>query len=160
MNFTALFVYLGPMIGSSLILLLELLVALNSSTQKADLAVTSVSIAGKPNAYSFSVGIQSADTGCEQYADWWEVLTPTGDLIYRRILQHSHVEEQPFIRSGGPIAINENTEVIVRGHMNTSGYGEVAFQGTVKNGFKMKTLPKGFAFHLAKKTPLPDGCAF
>ena len=68
--------------------------------------VRSVSASGEANAYRFSVEISSPDLGCEQYADWWEVVDEDGELIYRRVLAHSHVSEQPFTRSGGPIDID------------------------------------------------------
>ena len=57
--------------------------------------------------------VASPDTGCDQYANWWEVITEDGALIYRRILGHSHVNEQPFIRSGVGVVIDENQVVIV-----------------------------------------------
>ncbi|MCB0054175.1 MAG: hypothetical protein KDE24_32035, partial [Caldilinea sp.] len=65
--------------------------------------VFGVTVRGDDGAYQFSVEIASPDTGCNQYADWWEVLDSDGNLLYRRILTHSHVDEQPFIRSGGPV---------------------------------------------------------
>lgn len=37
--------------------------------------VTSVIISGEDSQYQFMVTISSPDTGCEQYADWWEVLS-------------------------------------------------------------------------------------
>ena len=72
----------------------------------------SVDVTGEENAYTFSIGILSPDTGCDQYADWWEIVSLDGDLIYRRILAHSHVNEQPFVRSGGPVAIHEELSLI------------------------------------------------
>ena len=121
--------------------------------------VTRVSISGGPGSYSFSVTVQSPDTGCEQYADWWEVLSPEGDLIYRRVLLHSHVGEQPFTRSGGPIRIGSNDQVIVRAHMNTTGYGGLAFAGSAAQGLGPTTLNPGFASQVETQQPLPSGCA-
>jgi len=72
-------------------------------TQQESARVTKVTVSGEANNYNFSVTIASPDTGCDQYADWWEVFTEDGVLIYRRILAHSHVTEQPFTRSGGAV---------------------------------------------------------
>lgn len=123
-------------------------------------SITSVATSGGEENYTFSVGIASPDTGCEQYADWWEVITEDGTLIYRRILAHSHVNEQPFVRSGGTVSIAANQVVIVRAHMNTSGYGTTIFKGSVLGGFSEGTLESDFANDLISQEPLPGGCAF
>lgn len=123
-------------------------------------AVTSVSAQGSSGAYTFSVGISSPDEGCERYADWWEVITPDSVLIYRRILAHSHVDEQPFTRSGGPINIGDNDPVLIRAHMNDLGYGSRVFSGTVSNGFSEDSLRINFGASLSSQAPLPSGCAF
>ncbi len=122
--------------------------------------IVSVSVAGEENGYTFSVGIKSPDTGCNQYADWWEVISEEGSLLYRRILAHSHVNEQPFVRSGGPVNITKDQTVYIRAHMNTSGYGETIFRGNVTGGFTKNTLEKTFASQLETEEPLPSGCAF
>ncbi len=122
--------------------------------------VVSVEAAGAPQAYQFSVGIASPDRGCRQYADWWEVVTPDGKLVYRRILLHSHAGEQPFVRSGGPVAIGPDTVVWVRAHMHPGGYGGKAMKGTVRGGFREAIMRAKFAQALEKQAPQPDGCAF
>jgi hypothetical protein len=122
--------------------------------------VTRLQVSGSPGAYYFSVTIRSLDTGCAQYADWWEVVGADGKLLYRRVLLHSHVDEQPFERSGGPVSIQPDTTVWVRAHMNTSGYGGTAWRGSVKTGFAAATPPPGLAADAATQAPLPDGCAF
>ena len=129
-------------------------------TNKDMATIISVTTSGSENNYTFRVGISSPDTGCEQYADWWEVITEEGILIYRRILAHSHVNEQPFIRSGGTINITKKQVVIIRAHMNTSGYGVIAFKGSIENGFKTTSLNNDFAKELATVSPLPTGCNF
>ena len=122
--------------------------------------VLSVDVRGDENAYQFTVEIRSPDTGCEQYADWWEVLSQDGDLLYRRILLHSHVNEQPFKRSGGPVSIDAETVVIVRAHMHPHGYGGTVWQGSVEMGFEPVQMDANFAPNLEEIEPLPTGCAF
>ncbi len=122
--------------------------------------LVSVAFTGEANNYTFAVTISSADTGCEQYANWWEVVdTQTGELLYRRILAHSHVNEQPFTRSGGPIPIEPDQTVIIRAHMGgiQSHYGGQVFGGSVATGFQpvVDALPG-----LETIEPLPKGCAF
>ena len=127
---------------------------------EAKASIVSVVTSGNENEYTFQVGVLSPDTGCEQYADWWEVISEDGELLYRRILAHSHVNEQPFVRSGGGVAITAATVVIVRAHMNTSGYGMIGYKGSISQGFEEIEIAEGFANELETQTPLPNGCAF
>lgn len=132
--------------------------ALAMKATAAGAEVTGVAASGLPGAYTFNVTIKSPDTGCQQFADWWEVVSEDGRLLYRRVLLHSHVDEQPFTRSGGPVPIRPETIVWVRAHMNSTGYGSVAFKGSVKGGFARAEVPVNFATGLAKQPPLPEGC--
>ena len=118
------------------------------------------SVSGNPGSYRFSVTVRSPDTGCGQYADWWEVVSPDGRLIYRRVLLHSHVGEQPFTRSGGPVNVQPGETVIVRGHMNGTGYGGFGLRGSVAGGFTTTELPGDFGSGLDQRGPLPSGCGF
>jgi len=122
--------------------------------------VLQVKTTGKPGSYNFAVTVSSPDTGCDRYADWWEVVTPEGELLYRRVLLHSHVDEQPFTRGGGTVAIQPDQEVVVRVHMAPDGYSPLANQGTVEAGFSEFTLPANFAPTLAEVEPLPKSCTF
>jgi hypothetical protein len=134
--------------------------ALDRSEERDDVAnVIAVGATGDPGAYRFSVEIASPDLGCEQYADWWEVLSEDGDLLYRRILAHSHVTEQPFVRSGGPVPIDPEQVVWIRAHMNPGGYGGTVFQGSIQSGFKEVELSQQFSA-AAELPPLPTSCAF
>lgn len=122
--------------------------------------VLSVNLNGEPGNYSFSVTVSSPDEGCSQYADWWEVTSLDGELIYRRVLHHSHVNEQPFTRSGGPVSIEGDAVVLVRVHMNTTGYSDLAMKGSPEQGFEPTELSQGFAEALSKMSPLPGDCGF
>ncbi|MFC2054131.1 hypothetical protein ACFLV7_07510 [Chloroflexota bacterium] len=122
--------------------------------------IYSLDVSGDPGAYHFSVGVLSQDLGCEQFADWWEVIDEQGELKYRRILLHSHAGEQPFVRSGGPVPIAPEDIVVVRAHMHPSGYGGIVFKGSIQTGFQEFELSPDFASELENSPPLPEGCAF
>ena len=122
--------------------------------------ITAVRVHGSSGAYEFEVEIVSPDTGCQQYADWWEIVGADGRLLYRRILEHSHADEQPFARRGGPVPIDSDTIVWVRAHLSTTGYGGVAFKGSPAGGFVRAAPAPDFAAALARQPPLPKGCAF
>lgn len=120
--------------------------------------VIEVTYSGNSNSYTFSVTIQSPDTGCNQYANWWEVVSLDGQLLYRRILGHSHVAEQPFTRSGGPVNIEPDQEIFIRAWMHPTGYGGSIFKGSVANGFNCAAIAPGFAEQLSTQPPLPTSC--
>lgn len=126
--------------------------------QTADVVAAEAS--GDDGAYTFAVTVRSPDTGCAQYADWWEVVSEAGGLHYRRILTHSHVSEQPFTRTGGPVPVSADETVYVRAHLNTGGYGQT-LRGTAAGGFAVATdVATDFAASLAAEAPLPSGCLF
>lgn len=122
--------------------------------------VTNVTVSGDENSYDFNVTIKSPDSGCSQYADWWEVFDMNGKLLYRRILAHSHVNEQPFTRGGGPVEISKESEVYIRAHMNNLGYSSKVLKGSVTNGFVAEDLDIKFAKGLEEMDPLPETCEF
>ncbi|CAM3299242.1 hypothetical protein ZORO111902_00825 [Zobellia roscoffensis] len=122
--------------------------------------VIKIEVSGNENGYTFNATIQSPDTGCDQYADWWEIIDLKGNLIYRRILAHSHVDEQPFSRSGSNIPLAANTQVYIRVHINSLGYASNVQKGSVENGFMAVQLDSEFAKELEKVEPLPTGCDF
>jgi hypothetical protein len=73
---------------------------------------------------SFSVTVVHADDGWDHYADRWEVLTLSGDVIATRVLAHPHGKNKPFTRSLSGIDIPEEVStVVVRAHDLIHGYG-------------------------------------
>ena len=122
--------------------------------------VKEVTVQGKKGSYTFSVTLKSDDKGCNQYANWWEVLNADHELVYRRVLGHSHTNEQPFERSGGPVSIQEDDTVFIRAHMHPQGYSGDVFKGSVKEGFSKLDIPPAFSQEIENEEPLPSGCAF
>jgi hypothetical protein len=94
--------------------------------------------------WTFHVTVRHPDTGWEDYADGWDVLTPDGKVIkpdpespFTRLLLHPHENEQPFTRSQSSIMIPADvSQVRVRAHDLVDGYGgrEVLVDLTVSSG--------------------------
>jgi hypothetical protein len=138
--------------------------------------VTAVSASGSDGMYTLSVSVESSDVDCTQYTDWWEVVNDAGELLYRRILTHSHTEENgttdpdapgnTFTRSGGPVAVTGEQALIVRAHINSSatsftGYNGKVMSGSVSSGFfQAPDLGPDFAPQVETESPQPDGCSF
>jgi hypothetical protein len=94
--------------------------------------------------WTFHVTVSHPDTGWDDYADGWDVLTPDGTVLkpdpespFTRLLLHPHVDEQPFTRNQSGIVIPEDvSEVRVRAHDLVDGFGgrEVVVDLTAASG--------------------------
>jgi hypothetical protein len=81
--------------------------------------------------WTFHVTVEHPDSGWEDYADGWDVVTPDGEVLkvnpddrFTRLLLHPHETEQPFTRSQSGVVIPEGvTQVRVRAHDLVDGYG-------------------------------------
>lgn len=121
--------------------------------------VVAVNVTGEPGRYVFAVTLRSPDVSCDRYANWWEVVSTDGTLVYRRILMHSHPTEQPFTRRGGPVEVQPDDVLVVRSHLHPRGYGGAAFRGSVSGGFeRWNDAPDDFAAQLAQAPPQPRDC--
>jgi hypothetical protein len=99
---------------------------------EANADVTHVrAVQGDDGTWTFHVTVRHPDTGWEDYADGWDVVTPGGQVLkpdpgspFTRELLHPHVDEQPFTRSQSNIEIPEGvTQVRVRAHDLVDGFG-------------------------------------
>jgi hypothetical protein len=123
--------------------------------------VEAVSMQGGPDDWTVSVTVRSPDVDCDQYADWWEILTPDGDLVHRRILNHSHADEQPFTRSSeGSVTLDAATTYRVRAHLHPTGFGGQVMEGRPGSPFVAVEVPDDWAAELSTAEPLPDDCWF
>lgn len=74
--------------------------------------------------WRFEVTVRHADEGWDHYADLWQVLAPDGTVLGERVLAHPHVDEQPFTRSLGNVAIDDDIGVVtIRARDSVHGFG-------------------------------------
>jgi hypothetical protein len=131
-----------------------------------------VTAAGDEQEYQFSVSVQSSDVDCDHFANWWEVLSVDGTLIYRRILRHSHTDENgtsdpdapgnTFTRSSdAPSPVSSDQVVLVRAHLFPYGYSGRVMRGSVESGFEVASdIGPDFAAGVETEPPLSDICDF
>ncbi|MFD2207261.1 hypothetical protein [Kiloniella antarctica] len=73
--------------------------------------------------WRFNVTVRHDDTGWDHYANKWDIVTETGEVIATRVLHHPHENEQPFTRSLSSVKIPAGVKVvIVRAHDSVDGY--------------------------------------
>ena len=83
--------------------------------------------------WTFHVTVSHPDTGWDDYADGWDVVTEAGEVLkassadtFTRLLLHPHENEQPFTRSQSNIVVPDGeTALIVRAHDIVDGFGGI-----------------------------------
>ena len=126
--------------------------------------------------HTLQVTIQSPDRNCGQYTDWWEIITPEGELKGREISHQPHTDQSSWsdelmlsadevkpdqtllirahFKGGG---MNSEGEFILR--RDLQGYTNQALQGTIQEGFHQHVrLPGNFALWLEDDPPQPTEC--
>lgn len=115
------------------------------SNSTADADVVNVrAVQSDAGTWTFHVTVRHPDTGWEDYANGWDVVTPDGTVLktnpddeFTRVLLHPHENEQPFTRSQSGLDIPEGvTQVTVRAHDIVDGFGgqEVVVDLTEETG--------------------------
>ncbi|UJB71243.1 ATP-binding protein [Acaryochloris sp. 'Moss Beach'] len=114
--------------------------------------------------YTFKANLYGPTEGCNQYVDWWEILSEDQELLDRPHFDISHDDQQPFSSTSKPIQASDNQTLLIRAHLHLedkdkSGYeARQAWKGTIKDGFEMIRLPEKYATDLAKADPQPKPC--
>jgi hypothetical protein len=108
-------------------------------------------VQAEDGSWTFHVTVSHPDTGWEDYADGWDVVTPDGLVLkqnesdpFTRLLLHPHETEQPFTRSQSNLVVPEGVaQVTVRAHDLVDGFGgaEVVVDLTAESGpnFEVET---------------------
>lgn len=90
--------------------------------------VAATARAASDGSWTISVSVRHDDAGWDHFANRWEVLSPSGDVLATRVLAHPHENEQPFTRSLSGIVVPDGmTEVVLRAHDSVHGYGGAEF---------------------------------
>lgn len=103
-------------------LALFLLIASPAWAGKADV-INVAAVQDAPEQWTFNVTVSHADDDKEHWADWWRVRTPDGRELGRRVLLHSHFDEQPFTRDERITIPRGVTIVVVEAHDKVHGVG-------------------------------------
>lgn len=74
--------------------------------------IVSTDVTQTGTTWTVDVTLRHPDTGWDHYADGWRIETPEGTILGTRELVHPHVNEQPFTRSLGGVAIPDNTNAV------------------------------------------------
>lgn len=91
--------------------------------------IVDVKVTDNQGSFRFDVTLEHADTGWDHYADGWEVISPTGDVLGKRVLAHPHVNEQPFTRSLAGVQIPKSVNTVsIRAHDSVHGYNKETFE--------------------------------
>gem|GEM_PF-637244 len=132
--------------------------------------VLRVAKSGNPGDYTLEVTLKSLDQSCDYHASWWEVITPDGKLLARKVLDTIHRDKQLFTSQLSSINIAADQDVLIRAYYQgsygsdldsgyaLSGYTDQALHGSIKNGFKSVRLSPDFARWLEKDDPQPERC--
>lgn len=91
--------------------------------------VDAVAVRESAGLYRLQVTLEHADAGWKHYADRWEVLSPTGELLATRTLYHPHDKEQPFTRSLAGVEVPKGVRAVyIRAHDSVHGNARQLFE--------------------------------
>ena len=109
-------------------LFLILLASVSSTVLAGQAEIIDVRVSNNQDNFRFDVTLKHDDTGWDHYADGWEVISPAGDVLGKRVLAHPHVNEQPFTRSLSGVRIPQGVSTVsIRAHDSIHGYNEKMF---------------------------------
>lgn len=119
--------HVGKIIGAGLFAVFWVSGPLPALSGQASVLDATV-VANADGTYGFNVTVTHADEGWQHYANKWDVLDETGNVIATRVLYHPHVDEQPFTRSLGRVEIPIGvTRVTIRASDTVHGAGARTF---------------------------------
>jgi hypothetical protein len=75
------------------------------------------------NTWLVKVTLEHNDSGWDHYADNWRVVDAEGNVLGYRLLQHPHVNEQPFTRDLAGVKVPDGiTTIYIKAHDKVHGW--------------------------------------
>ena len=109
--------------------LITVLLSYSSIAVSGQARIVDVKVTDNQGSFRFDVTLEHADTGWDHFADGWEVMSPAGDILGKRVLAHPHVDEQPFTRSLSGVRIPQGVNTVtIRAHDSVHGYNKEMFE--------------------------------
>ena len=91
--------------------------------QAGQVEIVKTEFSRRGEGWSVSTTLRHDDTGWEQYADAWRVVTQDGQVLGTRVLYHPHEDEQPFTRSLGGVKIPPALSIVyIEAHCKVHGW--------------------------------------
>jgi len=109
-------------------LVLALLTAPLATLADAPVVTQTVATETARGVWTFSVTIRHPDTGWDDYADGWAIEDAAGTELGFRLLVHPHVNEQPFSRSLGGVAIPADVKKVFIRPRDLTGFSSDLFE--------------------------------
>ncbi len=109
--------------------LIPVILLLSSPAFAGQAKIVDVEVTNNNDSYRFDVTLRHDDAGWDHYADGWEVLSPDGKVLGKRVLAHPHVSEQPFTRSLSGVQVPQGlSTVTIRAHDSVHGFNKEVFE--------------------------------
>lgn len=84
--------------------------------------------------FRVNVTLLHEDAGWDHYADRWDVLDESGEVLGSRVLTHPHDNEQPFTRSLTLTIPASVSTITIRANDSVHGLGETTLSKPVPRG--------------------------
>lgn len=106
-----------------------------SAANSGDIKILAVDLNNSNNnIWLVKVTLEHTDTGWDHYADSWQIEDEKGNVLGYRLLQHPHVNEQPFTRSLTGVEIPEDiTTLYIKAHDKVHGWTKNSLRVNLNN---------------------------
>ena len=101
-----------------------LLLSLSHISKANDISILAAAIIHQSHGeYLVNVKLEHHDTGWQHYADEWRLVDDKGNILGSRVLQHPHVNEQPFTRALSNVKLGSELKIIyIEAHDKVHGW--------------------------------------